>query len=138
MQNPNAVFCGQECQAKSYSFAMRTLLLLSAAFLLNSTNLLHAQSNRGADFYLARMAEYLGKSITLEVRSVSFSEYDSEAQRSIFYVHTVDGLISASVSKERLQVFERRYKALSYGDRPKILRAELRENKYGRGLLWVD
>ena len=84
------------------------------------------------------MAEYLGKSISLDVESVSFSEYDSEAQRSIFYVHTVDGLISASVSKEALPAFERRYKDLDYRDRPKRLRGELRETKYGRGLLWVD
>ena len=117
---------------------MRTLLLLTAAFLLSSPPLLHAQANRGADFYLARMTEYLGKSINLDVRSVSFSEYDSESQRSIFYVHTVDGLISASVSKEGLLAFERRYKDLDYGDRPKRLRGELRESKYGRGLLWLD
>lgn len=84
------------------------------------------------------MAEYLGKSISLDVKSVSFSECDSETQRSIFYVHTVDGLISASVSKEGLNAFERRYKNLDYGDRPRLLRGELRETKYGRGLLWVD
>ncbi len=117
---------------------MRTLLLLSAALLLNASSLLHAQSNRGADFYLARMADYLGKTIHLDVTSVSFSEYDSESQRSIFYVHTVDGLISASVSKEALLGFERRYKDIDYGDRPKRLRGELRETKYGRGLLWVE
>jgi hypothetical protein len=117
---------------------MRFLLLLSAAFLLTSNALLNAQSNRGADFYLARLADYLGKTIHLEVRSVSFSEYDSEAQRSIFYIHTVDGLIAASISKEALPAFERRYKNLKYGDRPIRLRGELRENKYRRGILWVD
>lgn len=84
------------------------------------------------------MPEYLGKSINLDVKSVSFSEYDSESQRSIFYVHTVDGLIPASVSKEGLLAFERRYKNLGYGDRPKRLHGELRECKYGRGLLWLD
>jgi hypothetical protein len=131
-------FTGHRPKTKSYTKNMRTLLLLSAALLLNASSLLHAQSNRGADFYLARMADYLGKTIHLDVTSVSFSEYDSESQRSIFYVHTVDGLISASVSKEALLGFERRYKDIDYGDRPKRLRGELRETKYGRGLLWVE
>jgi hypothetical protein len=93
---------------------------------------------RGADFYLARMAEYLGKTIRVDVRSASFSKYDSEENRSIFYVHTVEGLIKASVSREKLRKFERRYGKLGYGDRPKRLEGTLREGEYGRGLLWVD
>lgn len=84
------------------------------------------------------MADYLGKTILLDVTGVSFREYDSDSERSIFYVHTSDGLILTSVSKETLPSFERRYKSIDYGDRPKRLRGELRESEYGRGLLWVE
>jgi hypothetical protein len=92
-----------------------------------------AQNRKGAEYYEARISEFEGKEVRLEVQSASLSEVDSkDPNLSWYYVHTVDGLIYALVPSEKLRAFERRYKNENYSNPTRFLNGTLRKNEMGR------
>jgi len=117
---------------------MKSLPPIVITVLMAFSSVAQAQSKRGADYYLARLPEYLGKEISVYVEGASLQEYDPKSERTIFYLYTEDGLIMASVPKKSLASFERRYKEMTYRDKAKRLKGELRETESERAILWLD
>jgi hypothetical protein len=110
-------------------------LLMIAGACLSSVAM--AQDKRGSEYYEARIKEFEGKEIRVEVESASLAEVDSEDQSlSWFYVHTVDGLTYALVPSEKLRSFERKYKNENYSQPNRFLRWILRQNSSGK--IFID
>lgn len=113
---------------------LRFILLIAFACLSSAAM---AQNKRGSEYYEARIKEFEGKEVRLEVESASLAEVDTEdPSLSWFYVHTVDGLIYALVPQEKLRSFERRYKNENYSDPNRFLRGILRQTNSGR--IYID
>jgi hypothetical protein len=110
-------------------------ILFTASACFSSAAL--AQNKRGSEYYEARIKEFEGKEVRVEVESASLAEVDSEdPSLSWFYVHTVDGLAYALVPQEKLRSFERRYKNENYSDPNRLLRGILRQTKSGK--IYID
>lgn len=119
----------------------QTLLLFLLGFFA-FTSQVSAQNKRGADFYKARMCEFEGKEIRIEVRSAQVYEHNhlgvEDPSMTLFWVYTVDGYIYAQVPEEKLRSFERKYANKNGLGSSGFLRGTLRKSKSGTAYIEVE
>ncbi len=108
------------------------LLTFIVAIILGLPQHLDASDRDGSDYYKARFSEFENKEVRVKLKSASFWRKDeSNDKLSVFFLHTVNGLIDGVVSNENLRAFERKYKNEGFKNRPRVLVGILKKNDRG-------